>query len=191
MELAFDTQDGFASTRLPNHKDFLGAAAPTGPEHLALVEGEFGLTAPAKLLPTALTLGGAALAGYLYLANPRGLLGAKAVLPLYRFLSGKWLFDVAIGRYVVGPSLASGLLASKVLDKGAVELLGPQGLAAGLYRTADALSALDTGVVTTYALYMSVGLLALGLLAFAGALGLIDGQLVLPLYAWALLMVAL
>jgi hypothetical protein len=27
VELAFDTQDGFASTRLPNHKDFLGAAA--------------------------------------------------------------------------------------------------------------------------------------------------------------------
>jgi NADH-ubiquinone oxidoreductase chain 5 len=172
--------------------DFLGAALFTRPGSLGLVDAELGLSAPAKLLPTALSLGAAALAGWLYLRNPKAAqIVAKGALPLYRFLSGKWLFDVAISRYAAFPALHAGLLASKVLDKGAVELLGPHGLSTALYRAADGLATLDTGVVTSYALYMTIGLLALGVLAFAGALHLVGGDLILPLYAWGLLAVVL
>jgi NADH-ubiquinone oxidoreductase chain 5 len=171
--------------------DFLGAALFTRAGSLGLVDGELGLSTLAKLLPAVLSLGGAGLAGWLYLGNPNALkILGKAAIPAYRFFNGKWLFDVLISKYVVFPSLHAGLLASKVLDKGAVELLGPHGLSLGLYRAADGLSTLDTGVVTSYALYMTIGLLALGVLAFAGALGLLGGEL-LPLYAWALLLISI
>jgi NADH-ubiquinone oxidoreductase chain 5 len=171
--------------------DFLGGALFTRPAALGLVDGELGLSLGAKLLPTVLSLGGASLAGWLYLRNAGGLaLLGRGALPAYRFFNGKWLFDVIINRYAVYPALASGLLASKTLDKGAVEMLGPHGLSVLLYRATDGVRALDTGVVTSYALYMTIGLLAIGLLAFAGALGLTGSALLLPLYGWALLALA-
>ena len=47
----------------------------------------------------------------------------------------------------------------RVLDKGSVELLGPYGLEKGLINLSKNISKLSTGVITTYALYILVGLI--------------------------------
>ena len=47
----------------------------------------------------------------------------------------------------------------KVLDKGSVELLGPYGLEKGLLSLSNNLGKLSTGVITTYALYILIGLI--------------------------------
>jgi NADH-ubiquinone oxidoreductase chain 5 len=48
---------------------------------------------------------------------------------------------------------------TKVLDKGSIELIGPYGLEKGLLSLSRKLSKLDTGVITSYALYILVGFL--------------------------------
>ena len=46
---------------------------------------------------------------------------------------------------------------TKVLDKGSIELLGPYGLEKGLIKLSKIISNLNTGVITSYALYILIG----------------------------------
>lgn len=48
---------------------------------------------------------------------------------------------------------------TKIIDKGSVELLGPYGLEKILLRLSKSISDLDTGVITSYALYILIGLI--------------------------------
>ena len=48
---------------------------------------------------------------------------------------------------------------TKVLDKGSIELLGPFGLEKGLLFLSNKIASLDTGVITSYALYILIGLI--------------------------------
>lgn len=58
-------------------------------------------------------------------------------------------------------------MISKVLDRGVIELVGPYGLSNTLTNTGINIGKLDTGVVTTYSLYITLGLLSLLFLVFA------------------------
>lgn len=55
-----------------------------------------------------------------------------------------------------------------MLDKGSVELVGPYGLEKALSRLSKLLSNLDTGVVTTYALYILIGLVSFLSIIYTG-----------------------
>jgi NADH-ubiquinone oxidoreductase chain 5 len=65
---------------------------------------------------------------------------------------------------------------SKVLDKGSVELLGPYGLEKGLITISRRIASLDTGVITSYALYILIGLIFYILLPY---LALADNSLMI------------
>ena len=80
---------------------------------------------------------------------------------IYRFLNGKYFFDILYNSYIITGGLQLGYILSKVIDKGAIELIGPFGLTEGSYSASTILSKLDNGVITTYALYMTLGLTSL------------------------------
>jgi len=61
-------------------------------------------------------------------------------------------------KYVTDLVLKLGGQTTKVIDKGSIELIGPFGLEKGLLNFSKNLSKLDTGVITSYALYILVGL---------------------------------
>ena len=61
-------------------------------------------------------------------------------------------------RYVTDLVLKLGGQTTKVIDKGSIELVGPFGLEKGLVMLSKNISNLDTGVITSYALYILVGL---------------------------------
>jgi NADH-ubiquinone oxidoreductase chain 5 len=63
-------------------------------------------------------------------------------------------------RYISGAVINLGGLTTKVLDKGAVELFGPFGLEQQLTNMSKRIDSLSTGVVTNYALYIFIGLIA-------------------------------
>jgi NADH-ubiquinone oxidoreductase chain 5 len=48
---------------------------------------------------------------------------------------------------------------TKVLDKGSVEYIGPFGLEKGLLNISNNISKLNTGLITSYALYILIGLI--------------------------------
>ncbi|KAI9708689.1 MAG: NADH dehydrogenase subunit 5 [Candelaria pacifica] len=150
--------------------DFLSTALFQHPSHVALVEAEFALPLGLKLLPAIVSIGGASLAVYIYHVIPGFSVNVSRSgvgLFLYRFLVGKWLFDVVVVGLVIKPALALGHVISKVLDRGVIELVGPFGLTTGLTSTARLIARYDSGLVTSYALYMVLGILVLILYAFA------------------------
>lgn len=150
--------------------DFLSTALFQHPDHISLIEAEFGLPLFFKLLPAVGSLFGAGLAVYLYHAAPLftihltdGVVG-KA---LYKFLNGKWLVDNVYNHYVITGALKVGHTISKVIDRGIIELVGPFGLSNVLTKTGRNIASYDTGVITSYALYIILGLISFIFLLFA------------------------
>jgi NADH-ubiquinone oxidoreductase chain 5 len=94
--------------------------------------------------------------------NIKGSLGRR----IYTFLNGKYLVDVVYNKYFIDLGLKLGITISKVLDRGIIELLGPFGLSNLLMNTAANISRLDTGIVTSYALYIVLGLISILFILF-------------------------
>nr|YP_009486104.1 NADH dehydrogenase subunit 5 [Cantharellus lutescens]AWA82231.1 NADH dehydrogenase subunit 5 [Cantharellus lutescens] len=162
--------------------DFFGNSIFTHPTHITLVEAEFSLPLLLKLLPTIGSIFAAISAILLYnnipnvlidltdspsaltnsISNIRGNLGIR----LYTFLNGKYLLDVVYNKYTTGAGLKLGYTVSKVLDRGIIELVGPFGISKLLMNTAANISRLDTGIVTSYALYIVLGLISILFILF-------------------------
>ena len=85
----------------------------------------------------------------------------------YLFLNAKFLFDILYNKYIISEGLNLGFKVFKSLDKGLIENIGPFGLAHTFYKTSSQISKADTGVVTTYSLYISLGILSLLFLGYS------------------------
>ena len=162
--------------------DFFGNSLFIHPNNINIIEAEFSLDPIIKLLPTLLSIAGALLAVYLYhFSNSSspwrsqeggthfviGLTETSLGRKIYTFLNGKYLFDVIYNKYIIGLGFETGYTISKVLDRGVIELVGPYGISTILTKTGVNIGKLDTGVVTTYSLYITLGLLSLLFLVFA------------------------
>ena len=78
---------------------------------------------------------------------------------IFSFFNQRFFIEFLYNKYITGLVLKLGGQTTKVLDKGSVELLGPYGLEKGLLLLSKNISALNTGVITSYALYILVGLI--------------------------------
>jgi NADH-ubiquinone oxidoreductase chain 5 len=118
--------------------DFLSSALFIHPNHITLVDAEFALTPFYKLLPGVGSVLSAGAAFYLYNYKPDFLINltqTKLGYTVYTLLNGKYHFDVLYNRYLINGALSLGLVTSKVLDKGIIELIGPFGLTESLYNS--------------------------------------------------------
>jgi NADH-ubiquinone oxidoreductase chain 5 len=150
--------------------DFFSNAIFIKPNNISLIEAEFSLPLIIKLLPALLSLFGASLAIFLYHKSPtfiidltNNLIGQK----IYTFFNGKYFFDIIYNNYIINKGLELGYTISKVLDRGIIEMVGPHGLSQSLTNTGKNISKLDTGVITTYSIYITLSLLSLIFLIFA------------------------
>jgi len=92
----------------------------------------------------------------------------------YAFLNGKYLLDNLFNNYLISGGLKIGFTISKLLDKGIIELIGPFGLTEGSYSASHSLNKLDTGVITTYALYITLGLISILFILFSPVFSIHD-----------------
>ena len=150
--------------------DFFGNAIFIKPNNISLIEAEFSLPLIIKLLPALLSLFGASLAIFLYHNSPTFIIdltdnffGQK----IYTFFNGKYFFDIIYNNYIINKGLELGYTISKVLDRGIIEMVGPYGLSQTLTNTGKNISKLDTGVITTYSIYITLSLLSLIFIIFA------------------------
>jgi NADH-ubiquinone oxidoreductase chain 5 len=153
--------------------DFFGNSLFIHPNNISIIEAEFSINPIIKLLPAILSLTGATLAILLYHKSPEiiiGLTDTSLGRKIYSFLNGKYYFDVIYNHYIVSAGLKLGYTISKQIDRGSIELLGPYGLAKTITNTGINISKLDTGIITTYSLYITIGLLSLLFLVFAPVL---------------------
>src|SRR5271167_2088882 len=76
---------------------------------------------------------------------------------IFSFFNQRFFIELLYNKYITNFILKLGGQTTKVLDKGSVELLGPFGLEKGLLSLSKNISTLNTGVITSYALYILVG----------------------------------
>lgn len=152
--------------------DFFGTALFQHPNHVTLIEAEFRLSTSTKLLPMYLSFGGARLSVFLYNIYPTVSI-SNSVLgrSLYAFLNGKWLFDVVYNYYIISSSMRLGHIISKIVDRGVIEQVGPFGLSKSLNQTAKSIGSYDTGVITSYALYIILGTITFIFIIFVPVYG--------------------
>jgi NADH-ubiquinone oxidoreductase chain 5 len=153
--------------------DFFGNSLFYHPSQINIIEAEFSLPIYIKLLPTILSLIGALSAYYLYhyssdfITNLTYNTATSLGRIIYTFLNGKYLLDNIYNNYFINGGLQLGYTIAKILDKGIIELIGPYGLTEGSYSASYSMTKLDTGIITTYALIIALGLISLVFLIFS------------------------
>ena len=78
---------------------------------------------------------------------------------IFSFFNQRFLIEFFYNKYITDFVLKLGSHTTKVLDKGSVELLGPYGLEKGFLYLSKNIDLLSTGVITSYALYILIGLI--------------------------------
>jgi len=153
--------------------DFFGNSLFIHPNNVSIIEAEFSINPAIKLLPLFCTIVGASSAYFLYNFVPNVFVDITETSigrKIYSFLNSKYYFDVIYNKYIIGFGMNIGYTISKVLDRGVIELVGPYGIANTFVNTGKGISKLDTGIVTTYGLYIVLSLLSLIFVIFGSIL---------------------
>jgi NADH-ubiquinone oxidoreductase chain 5 len=131
------------------------------PSHEIMLDTEFAVPTLFKLLPLIFTVMLSIISIILSEFYPKLLIHFKLSrfgFNVFGFFNQRFLIELFYNKYITDVILKLGGQTTKVLDKGSVELLGPFGLEKGLINLSRNISLLDTGVITSYALYILIGL---------------------------------
>jgi NADH-ubiquinone oxidoreductase chain 5 len=132
------------------------------PSHEIMLDTEFGVPTLFKLLPLIFTVSlsviSIVLSEYLFTILIYFKL-SRVGYNIFSFFNQRFLIELFYNKFVTGLVLKLGGQTTKVLDKGSIEYLGPYGLEKGLLNISNNIAKLNTGVVTSYALYILVGLI--------------------------------
>ena len=157
------------------------------PMHETMLDTEFAVPVLFKLLPLICTISLSFLAILLSEFLPLSLINFKLTrfgYNIFSFFNQRFLIELLYNKYITGFILKLGGQTTKVLDRGSVELLGPYGLEKGLVNLSRNISSLDTGVITSYALYILIGFIFYILIPY---LSMFDSSLLililLPLFS--------
>ena len=116
------------------------------PNHITLINAEF-LSPIIKQIPVIGSIIGAVTAIIIYSKSR-----IFNIREIYIFLSNKWHFDYIYNNYIVKPIFTWGHNVSyKVLDKGLIEVIGPNGLSSSIRYVSTIFSRLQSGQVYNYA----------------------------------------
>ena len=149
------------------------------PTHEIMLDTEFAVPTLFKLLPLFFTISLSILAIIFSEFLPKILINFKFSrlgYNIFGFFNQRFLIELFYNKYITGLVLNLGGQTTKIIDKGSVELLGPYGLEKGLITLSKNIASLDTGVITSYALYILIGLIFYILIPY---LSLADNSLLL------------
>ena len=132
------------------------------PSHEIMINTEFAVPTIFKLLPLFFTIILSIISITLCEYFPKLLIYFKLSrigYNVFGFFNQRFLIELFYNRYITNNVLLLGGQTTKVIDKGSIELLGPFGLEKSLLSLSKSVSRLDTGVITSYALYILIGLI--------------------------------
>jgi len=132
------------------------------PTHEIMLDTEFAVSTLFKLLPLIFTISMSTLAIVISEFLPKVLISFKFSrlgYNIFGFFNQRFLIELFYNKYITEFILNLGGQTTKVIDKGSVELLGPYGLEKGLITLSKNIASLDTGVITSYALYILIGII--------------------------------
>ncbi len=132
------------------------------PSHEIMLDTEFGVPTLFKLLPLVFTITLTVISIVFSEYLPLILIYFKLSrvgYNIFSFFNQRFLIELFYNRFITGLLLKLGGQTTKVLDKGSIEYLGPYGLEKLLLTISGNIGKLNTGVITSYALYILVGLI--------------------------------
>jgi len=133
------------------------------PSHEIMLDTEFAVPTFFKLLPLMFTISLSIISIVLSEFYPKLLIHFKFSrfgYNIFSFFNQRFYVELFYNRYITDAILNLGGQTTKVLDKGSIELIGPFGLEKGLVNLSKSIANLDTGVITSYALYILIGLIS-------------------------------
>jgi len=133
------------------------------PSHEIMLDTEFAVPTLFKILPFIFTVSFSILAIVFSEFLPQSLINFKFSnlgYNIFGFFNQRFLVEMFYNKYITNLVLYLGGQTTKVLDKGSIELIGPYGLETGLVKLSKNISSLSTSIVTTYALYILVGIIS-------------------------------
>jgi len=132
------------------------------PVHEIMLDTEFAVPTLFKILPLIFTITLSLISIFFFEYRPKVLVyfkNSRLGYNIYGFFNQRFLVELFYNRYITDTILKLGGQTTKVIDKGSIELIGPFGLEKGLITLSKSISKLDTGVITSYALFILVGLI--------------------------------
>lgn len=132
------------------------------PNNEIMLDQEFAVPLLFKLLPLIFTI------SFSVLAMVFSLMGKVLIYfklsrlgyNIFGFFNQRFFIELLYNKYITGLVLMLGGQTTKVIDKGSVELLGPFGLEKLLISFSKSLTKLNTDIITSYALYILIGLIS-------------------------------
>jgi len=140
----------------------LGNSIFIHPNHIILIDTEFGVPVLFKLLPLILSIVLALLALFIYENKSIWLLYVVKTnfgIYLYRFFNQRYWFELLYNNFIVKGLLYLAYVTNTIIDRGALEFIGPRGAVASIYNISQFFSSFDSGSITRYGLVMYSGLL--------------------------------
>jgi NADH-ubiquinone oxidoreductase chain 5 len=132
------------------------------PLHEIVLDTEFAIPTFFKLLPLFFTITLSLISILFTEFYPKLLIKFKlssAGYNIFSFFNQRFLIELFYNRYISGIVLKLGGQTTKIMDKGSIELFGPYGLEKILTNLSKFIGSLSTGIVTSYALYILIGLI--------------------------------
>jgi NADH-ubiquinone oxidoreductase chain 5 len=142
----------------------LGNSTFTNPNHVILIDTEFGVPQIYKLLALLISSLLGSIALFLFEKNPHFLLNILLIKwgqNVYRFFNQRYWFELIYNRSIVKGVLYLGYVTNSIIDRGVLEIIGPRGAVASLYKVSNYLSSFDSGSIARYGFVMYSGLLFL------------------------------
>jgi NADH-ubiquinone oxidoreductase chain 5 len=131
------------------------------PQNEILLNTEFGTPILFKILPLMFTIVFTLLSFFFLEFIPSEIINFKLTrigYNIFGFFNQRFLIEFFYNEYITNKILNIGGRTTKIIDKGSVEYLGPFGLEIGLSNLSKSISKLDSGVITSYALFILFGL---------------------------------
>jgi len=132
------------------------------PLHEIILDTEFAVPILFKLLPLFFTITLSLISILLTEFYPKFLIKFKLSnigYNIFSFFNQRFLMELFYNKYISNIILKLGGQTTKIMDKGSIELFGPYGLEKKLTNLSKFIGNLSTGVVTSYALYILIGLI--------------------------------
>ena len=132
------------------------------PSHEIMLDTEFAVSTIFKLLPFIFTISLGLISLIFSEFFGKFLINFKYSnlgYNIFSLFNQRFLIELFYNKYITDVILKLGGQTTKIIDKGSVELLGPYGLEKGLLSLSKNIGNLSTGVITTYALYILIGLI--------------------------------
>ena len=82
---------------------------------------------------------------------------SRLVYNIFGFFNQRFLIELFNNEYITNIVLKLGGQTTKVLDNGSITFIGPYGLELALVKLSRNISTLDSGIITSYALYILAG----------------------------------